>query len=183
MSFSALVTAMAQLSTLRRWESQVALMKWPRAWFSLDLATMGSSRLPPNVKRLRIVILVLLSVLLPIRGALAATMLCADGAGTGNSTSVVAHEGHGMHAGHAMQAGDAPAHQHAVAEAPNADASSADHATTCHLCASGCCMASIVGAVPTIAQPGLNSTVIFPTLDVRVPAFQSDGQERPPRTI
>jgi hypothetical protein len=44
-------------------------------------------------------------------------------------------------------------------------------------------MASIVGTVPSLGEHGLTSAVVFPALTARIPAFQSDGQERPPRTI
>jgi hypothetical protein len=129
------------------------------------------------VKHLRIFILVLLAVLLPIRGAMAATMLCPDGKGPG--TAVVVTE----HAHHDTQADHSAAHHHASNDVANTDSSAGEHPTTCHLCASGCCMASIFGAVPSLAEPGLTYTVIFPELTTRIPAFQSDGQDRPPRTI
>ena len=44
-------------------------------------------------------------------------------------------------------------------------------------------MASMVGTVPSLAQPGLTSSVAFPALTAPVTGFQSDGQDRPPRTI
>ncbi len=44
-------------------------------------------------------------------------------------------------------------------------------------------MASMVGAIPSLGQPGLTSQVTFPVLTAPIPAFQSDGQDRPPRTI
>jgi hypothetical protein len=37
--------------------------------------------------------------------------------------------------------------------------------------------------VPSFGEPRLTSSVTFPELTARIPAFQSDGQERPPRTI
>lgn len=116
------------------------------------------------MKHLRLVILVMLSILLPIRGAMAATMPCPDGE-------------HRMHADHSS------AHHHAGEAAPDVDGTSADHPAACHFCASGCCMASIVGTVPSLGEPRLTSSVVFPALTARIPAFQSDGQERPPRTL
>jgi hypothetical protein len=140
------------------------------------------------VKLFRIIVLVLLSILLPVRGAMAATMLCPDGSGAGTSTATVAtgHMGHDMHADAQTHAahGDHGAHHHASEQAPDAnDASSADHPPTCNLCASGCCIASIVGTVPSLGEPRIASSIVFPALTSPVPAFQSDGQERPPRTI
>ena len=121
-------------------------------------------------------------MLLPIRGAVAATMLCPEGAATDTAAVVAQHERHGMHADHEMHAGNAASHHHASADAPN-DSSSGEHPTTCHYCASGCCMASIVGTVPSVGQPALTSSVTFPALATPVAAFHSDGQDRPPRTI
>jgi hypothetical protein len=135
------------------------------------------------VNHLRIIILVLLSILLPIRGAMAATMLCPDGEETSTATMVVGMEDHGMQTDHQMHADHSTAHHHASDEASDVDTSSADHPPTCHLCASGCCMASIVGTVPSLGEPNLTALFVFPALTARVPAFQSDGQERPPRTI
>jgi hydroxyethylthiazole kinase-like sugar kinase family protein len=131
------------------------------------------------VKHLRIIILVMLSILLPIRGAVAATMLCPDGEGTGTVAVAAGQDDHAMHADHQMHAD----HHHALEEAPGTDTTSADHPATCHFCASGCCMASMVGTVPSVAEPSLTTSVVFPALSTRIPAFQSDGQERPPRTI
>jgi hypothetical protein len=129
------------------------------------------------VKHLRIIILVMLSILLPLRGALAATMLCPDGAGTGTAVVVAEHGGHDMQADHPV------AHDHAGGEVPDADGSPGDHPATCHFCASACCMASIVGTVPSLGVPNLVSKVVFPAFTACSPAFQSDGQDRPPRTI
>lgn len=131
---------------------------------------------------LRIFILVLLIVLLPIRGAVAATMLCPEGGGP-STAAVVAEHGHpDLHAEVEMHADHSLAHHHASAEAPNDDSSSGEHPTTCHFCASGCCMASMVGTDPSLGQPSLTSSVAFPALTAPVPAFRSDGQDRPPRT-
>lgn len=135
------------------------------------------------MKHLRILILVLMSILLPIRGAVAATMLCPQGEAA-RTAAVIAGQGHhGMHADPEMHADHSMAHHHAVAEASSDDSSSADHATTCHFCASGCCMASIVGTGPSLGEPSLTSPIIFAALTARIPAFESDGQDRPPRTI
>jgi hypothetical protein len=135
------------------------------------------------VNHFRIFILVLLAILLPIRGAMAATMLCPDGEGP-SSAAVVAEHGHDeTEAEHGVHADHSSPHHHASGDASNDDSSSGEHPANCHFCASGCCMASIVGTVPSLGQPGLTSSVAFPALTAPVPAFQSDGQDRPPRTI
>ena len=128
-------------------------------------------------------ILVLLAILLPIRGAMAATMLCPDGEGPSSAAVVAEHGHHDMQADQEMHADHSSPHHHASGDAPNDDSSSGEHPANCHFCASGCCMASIVGTVPSLGQPGLTSSVAFPALTAPIPAFQSDGQDRPPRTI
>jgi hypothetical protein len=125
------------------------------------------------VRQLRIFILVLLAVLLSVRGAVAAAPLCPHGEATSSVAMLAEQPAHAMHA----------AHHHAGADAPDRDSSAHDHPSTCHFCASGCCMASMVGTVPSLAQPGLTSSVAFPALTAPVTGFQSDGQDRPPRTI
>ena len=133
------------------------------------------------MKRLRIFILVLLAVLLPIRGALAAAMLCPDGAATTASVNA-AHDHHNMQPDASLQADHASMHHHAAADAPNDASTTGEHPPTCHFCASGCCMATILGAVPVVADPGLSATVEFPSATTRVPAYLSGAQDRPPRT-
>ena len=128
------------------------------------------------MKRFRILILVLMAILLPIRGAVAATMLCPEGEGTESATIVAVHGHHDMHSDHGAS------HRHATGDATDGS-SSVKHSTTCQFCASGGCMASIVGTVPSLGQPNLTSSVFFPALTAPVPAFQSDGQDRPPRNI
>lgn len=136
-----------------------------------------------DVNRLRILLLVLLAVLLPIRGAVAASMLCPEGGGTSTTQAVGVHEHHGVHAGQAMQSDHSAARHHVVADGANSGSSSNEHPASCHFCASGCCMASMVVTVPSLSHPGLTSTVMFPALTAPIPTFHSGGQDRPPRTI
>lgn len=117
-----------------------------------------------------------MAILLPIRGAVAATMLCPEGEGTDTAVLVAVDGRHDMHSDHAAS------HHHTAKDVTD-DSSSVKHPTTCQFCASGGCMASIVGAVLSLGQHSLTSSVYFPALTAPVPAFQSDGQDRPPRTI
>jgi hypothetical protein len=137
------------------------------------------------VKTLRIVILVLLAFLLPIRGAVAAAMLC-PGGGDGRTAAVAVEQGHHeTQAAHGMHDEHAAAHHHPSAgDTPDADASSSGgHQPACQFCASGCCVTPLAFAPPSVQSPRLAATVSFPALCAPVPAFQSDGQDRPPRTI
>ncbi|CAN5135822.1 hypothetical protein BH11PSE9_BH11PSE9_02610 [soil metagenome] len=122
------------------------------------------------MKNLRLFILVLLAVLLPVRGAMAAAMMCGQGEGT-HAVAVAEHSSHHSAGGDAADDGRSPDHP------------SDHHPANCHLSASGCCMASMLGTFPALAQPAMTASVVFPTLTAPLPAFHSDGQERPPRTI
>jgi len=135
------------------------------------------------LKYLRTLILVLLAVLLPIRGAVAAAMLCPDGVGTAAAAALSEHAHHD-HDGH----GDAGTHAHHAAQGAAGgekqdDSSSGSQPNTCHFCASGCCVTPLAFAPPTIAEPLLTASITFPALQAPVPAFHSGGQDRPPRTI
>jgi len=114
------------------------------------------------VKTVRVVFLVLLALLIPIRGAVAGAMLCPQGS---ESSSV--------------------AHQHDQAGSPHHDeqAGSAEHTSACNICASFCSMTPMLSAMPTLVRAMLASTVTFPEFTAAAPTFQSDGQDRPPRSI
>ena len=141
----------------------------------------------PSVKLLRLWLLVLLAVLLPVRGAMAATMLCAPtGSGQHQTTAPdhgAAHTDHGSaHADHAT------AHDHAE---PGHDAAPHDHGQgshdhssddKCNICSASCSSLSLPSASAGIGEPVALSSVSFPGLSAPAPTFQSDGQERPPRT-
>ncbi len=158
---------------------------------TLDLAMVARSKLREraacptilDVSRLRIFILVLIAVLLPVRGAVAASMLCPQGVGTNEAAFVAEHGHHDVHSERGMHAGVSAVHHDASAEATNNDSSSGEHPTTCHFCAGGCCMACIVNTFSSTGQSELNSSVSFPALTAPAASFQSGGQDRPPRTI
>jgi len=130
------------------------------------------------VKSLRIWLLLLLAVLLPIRGAIAAALPCA---GEGPP----AHVGEAHAAGHARHhhAGHMSHMSHIGHASPLADAGQHGDDGKCNLCAS-CCLGATLPATfaPTIAaleQAGAS----FAILQASAPTFLSDGQERPPRSI
>lgn len=136
----------------------------------------------PTVKTWRVLLLMLLALLLPVRGAMAAAMLCPPGghghaeAQTASAKPVHHHPGHE----HASQ------HQHHHAEAPvdTPDPHTGDtHSSSCHVCASYCSMTPMLSAIPGLPQPVLVSSMSFPTWSAPEPLFLSDGQERPPRSI
>ena len=120
------------------------------------------------MKRLRIILLVVLALLLPVRGAIGAAMLCPQGGHSAPTAQGASQDAHAMHHG-------GHAHAHAV---PNSDA----HSVSCSVCAAFCSMTPMPSDVLTLQErPPLASPVVFPALLVPAPTFQSDGPERPPR--
>ena len=136
------------------------------------------------VKSLRVWLLVLMAVLLPLRGALAAAMMCPV-AGTGVQTEVKMAEKAHDH-GHAHSHGASGDHHGAELTSQAADhhdfASGDDSADKCNLCSAFCSVTGMVSGTASTAEPQTVATV-FPHLYAPPPSFISDGQERPPRSI
>lgn len=135
------------------------------------------------MKSLRLFILVLMAVLLPVRGAVAAAMVCPGGAVPPAASAATGQGHHDMHADTGEHAMD-PSSHHVADEgvAGSDDAPCGEHTGTCPFCASGCSVTPLTSAPPSIASPLPIAAVTFPALSAPVPAFQSDGPERPPRT-
>lgn len=137
------------------------------------------------MKQLRILILILLALLLPVRGAVAAAMLCPAGE---DATAAAFAVGHGQHDRHVhddhpgTHADRSVEHTDAGADASGSEPAAGAHSNTCHFCASGCCVTPLGAAPSTVASPRVTASVTFPALSVPAPAFHSDGQDRPPRT-
>ena len=137
------------------------------------------------MKNLRVVILVLLALLLPIRGALATAMLC-QGGGSGPSSAAAVEQVHvAMPAEHGLHAAQATAHPHpSDGDASDGDTSVSDgHPTACQVCASGCCLTPLAFAPPSVQARVPTTSAFCPALSLAIPAFESGGQDRPPRTI
>ena len=115
------------------------------------------------MKLLRIWLLVLLAVLLPVRGAVAAVMFCPP-ATTMNSTGT--ELGHG--------------HHHETLGAADHDSGGPEK---CNLCCDLCSMTPMLGTLPAVPLSQNVSMASFPDLFTPAPSFLSDGQERPPRSI
>jgi len=133
---------------------------------------------------LRIWLLVLLAALLPVRGAVAAAMLCPPaGAGTSHVQAAGSHGGHhAQHAGqaHAMHADAGPAHGH---EHGHDHGHGASHGQQCNFCAGFCSLTPMPAACATLAGAAQPASAAFPELAAKAPSFLRGGQERPPRTI
>ena len=134
------------------------------------------------VKMLRVCFLLLLVVLLPWRGAVAAAMLCPP------ATAPVQHGAH-------IVADDAQAHEHHHHEGHDglsdhqAHASHADHGATdktqdsaCNLCAATCSVTTLPVHAAGVPAPAEVATTRFPPLAAPAPDFLSSGQDRPPRS-
>jgi hypothetical protein len=140
------------------------------------------------VKTARLLLLVLLAVLLPVRGALAAVMLCppagvvmqADGPAPHASTG---HHGH-AHADAPLDAAAAVhAHHHAEhgGEPGHGDASTSA-SDKCNVCAASCAMTPLAASAPALLAGPDPAPVVFPALRVPPLGFVSGGQDRPPRS-
>jgi len=128
------------------------------------------------VKTIRIWLLVLLAVLLPVRGAVAAAMLCSP-ANAGDHSHVSAVAGHHEHDAHAD-----PRHAGHDTGSPAGTGHHADGSSQCNLCCDFCSMTPLLSTLPSVPPPDLSS-VPFPELCAAAPSFLSEGQERPPRSI
>ena len=128
----------------------------------------------------RILLLVLLAVTLPVRGVMAAAMLCPPPAGMAGQAhvdekAVAGPHDHGeMHAPHHAEAGTPAADHHHDGTA------SAD---TCNLCSACCSVPPVPAAALSVPVPHDFAAADFPRLSAPAPRFVSDGQERPPRSI
>ncbi|WP_457333305.1 hypothetical protein [Rhizobacter sp. P5_C2] len=126
------------------------------------------------MRTVRALFVIFLALLMPLRAAVAGAMLCPTGG------AAVAHQQH-----QGMSDDSAAAHAHHEGMHHNeAEPSPAPHAhdTGCNLCAAFCSMTPMPSTAPTIEPSMLAATLSFPALHAPAPSFQSDGQDRPPRS-
>lgn len=126
------------------------------------------------LKLLRIALLLVLALLLPIRGAVAAAMLCpAAGADVSMEVAGPHHHAGADDAADGAHADAGPHHHHAAQDgAPD----------KCNLCSACCPLSPLAGGAPGVPPPLEVGGVGFPTLSAPAPVFLSGGLERPPRT-
>jgi hypothetical protein len=128
------------------------------------------------VKTVRIAFLLLLAVLLPVRGAVAAAMLCPAGsAGPQNELHVQDHSSGHDTVTHHHHAGSEQAHDPGGHHGAGAD--------KCNVCSAFCSLTPLVGPPPLLAEPMGFTLIKFSDHSAPPSDFFSDGQERPPRTI
>jgi len=133
------------------------------------------------VKLVRLWFLLLLAVLLPIRGAVAAAMLCAVGAGSPQTEwRAVEPRAHAdMDAVHEHH----EAADHAHTGSDHHDGHDQGVADKCNMCSAFCALTPLWSEAPRLPEPMALPSVGFPDLSTPAPSFVSDGQERPPRTL
>jgi hypothetical protein len=140
------------------------------------------------LKTVRICLLLLLAVLLPVRGTVAAVMLCPV-PGSDQRTQARLHDHSTAHAPSQHAAGiDHSAHDHhgpdhASDPTGDGDGGSVGSADGCNLCSAFCSVPPLLDSRPTtFVLPEADSTP-QPARSARAPSFFSDGPERPPRSI
>jgi hypothetical protein len=143
------------------------------------------------VKTLRIWLLVLLALLLPLRGAMAAAMLCQPQGGVQGGFGVVEHHGAGTAAtlpdnvrhGHATH--DHVEHGHGALTAQDPERAPAGPSTGhegCNLCAVFCSLTPLASTPLGLWHPPAQAS-LNPAPSAAAASFVSDGEERPPRTL
>jgi hypothetical protein len=127
------------------------------------------------MKILRLWLLVLLAVLVPLRGAVAAAAVCPDGATHAASNKHL--HGHGASTA-------AMAHAHVAVTAASAQSAHLDHGGgKCSVCCASCTASANAPTFTWTVVPLDASSSEFPRLTAAVPAFVSESPERPPRSI
>lgn len=132
------------------------------------------------VKTLRLCLLLLMAVLLPVRGAVAAAWPCA-GEGLHQAAVQASVAVHAHHAGRVMAQVHEPSAAIGHAGPHHHDGHGGDG--RCNVCASCCSTAPMVATFTlSIAAPA-EPPARFPALRASATTFVSEGQERPPRSV
>lgn len=127
-------------------------------------------------------------LVLPVRGAMAAAMLCLPQDGPQSQKVMVQHlsgESSKVH-DHALHDHGQHGHgQHAQADGTQAgqdDDLVSVTADDCNLCASFCSLTPLASTTSDLRHPRARAA-LNPAPSVPAPSFVSDGEDRPPRTI
>src|SRR5438093_787808 len=128
------------------------------------------------MRNIRTWLLVLLAVLLPVRGAVAAAMLCPV-AGSGIQTEVILHgEKIGHHAEH-----ESTPHDHGLGNHDHGG--SANASDKCNVCSAFSSVTPLVSNLPTPFLAPDFAAASFPNISAPATSFLRDGPERPPQRI
>ncbi|MEK8029744.1 hypothetical protein AACH06_02830 [Ideonella sp. DXS29W] len=150
----------------------------------------------------RVLLLVMLAAMLPLRGVMAAAMMCsphggadvvahhmpaAGGASPAHGeahTEADAHDHAHQHDDAGRGAGAQPEHHHEGGSAsPLHHHDGAPGTDSCNLCSACCSVPPVPSAAPVVPLPREPAAAVFPTVQAPAPTFQSEGPERPPRSI
>jgi hypothetical protein len=133
------------------------------------------------LRTVRILFVIFLALLIPIRGAVAGAMLCPAGGAPAAASSHMQHPA--AHDGAmALHHDDSAHHDHAHHDQAQQSPPHTSHNTGCNLCTAFCSMTPMPSAAPTIEPSTLSATLSFPSLQAPAPSFQSGGPDRPPRS-
>ena len=177
--------SLRQALTLQRWQGLYFWLGSTTWMFHGALRAKLSRKQTGIVKTFRILLIVLLAVLLPSRGALAAAMVCAPVGGEAHA-EVSPHEHSTRHGATTIENHDHAQHEmhaHASGSEHESLPSASDASGTCNFCCDFCSLTPLVSSFPNLVAPQVLSSVSFPDIPAPFLSFVSEGQERPPRTI
>lgn len=130
---------------------------------------------------MRVLLLLFLALLLPVRGVMASALLCPPPASVPGPTQAPAEAATAERHAHGSCGG------HTRADAPSPTAEWQQHAPvnpdTCKLCAACCSAPPMANAELDIPLPQGPAALAFPSRLVPVPGFLPDSRERPPRSL
>lgn len=135
-----------------------------------------------TVKTVRVLLLVLLAMLLPLRDALAGAAHCAGSPNEATRAVAAVHVDTGMHAHdgeHEARLDSMHAGHHDASSGSDESAFGAGDA--CTLCTASCSAIPIVSAPLSVAAFISLAAVVFPAPVAPAPSHTSEGLERPPR--
>ena len=156
-------------------KAQVRAPRVGSSWRAVG-ADLGSATLS-FVKLARIWLLVLLAVLLPLRGAMAAAMMCPPPASPHGMSAATQGDARGHHHDMALARAHAGHHGDSLRHHENSAVQN-----DCSLCAACCLTVPLTAAAPTLPERH-DGAPSFPELAAPPPSFLSGGLERPPRSI
>ena len=131
------------------------------------------------MKAWRFWFLLVLAMLLPVRGAVAAAMLCPLSE-SGVQTEMTADHHPAGHEAMDHASAYEPSSGHAGGSTAGHDHTGSDK---CTMCSAYCSTPPLAGDTPAFAAPLDPTAVKFCQFSAPAPSFLSDGQERPPRSI
>jgi hypothetical protein len=139
---------------------------------------------------LRLLVVLLVAVLLPVRGAAGAAMLCSGEPGP-RQGHAAAHAGDVPAQAHPAHDGAASPHAHAQGAVSGTATAGPEHREAasndlgqahCPVCASACGATPLGVSAPEIVPPVVCAEVEYRDTTARAPVFHAEAQERPPRS-